>query len=75
MDDGDLGNSNDANQPQVLHTSKGKFTDNTCLMAGVLPEDDVWDALRLLLPELRDEHIDYLRDLVATSDDGNVDYR
>ena len=30
----DGGNSNDTNQPQVLHTSKGKFTDKTCLMAG-----------------------------------------
>ena len=26
--------SNDTNQPQVLHTSTGKFTDKTCLMPG-----------------------------------------
>ena len=40
------GNSNDANQPQVLHASTGTCTDNTCLMAG--------RALRGLLPEVRD---------------------
>eukprot|EP01052_Picozoa_sp_SAG31_P020306 SAG31_NODE_1520_length_8024_cov_7.506625_3_plen_1166_part_00 len=42
---------------------------------GVLPENDVWDTLQLLLPELSDSHIEYISGMITHTEDFKVDYR